>query len=581
MLDADARPFCSPDTPPQWVRPRRFRIDHVDLAVAIDLDARRVAGNVTHAVAMLPHGDAQRLVELDQHGLEILGTWIDGAAVPFSVAPGTLAIAVPPGVVAAFSLRVAFRATAPAKGMFFIPADPARGQVAMCWTQGAMEDHSHWFPCFDSPNNLSTYHFAIRHRSGLAAVANGEPAGITDHGDGWATTTYDQAKAHVLYLVNVVVGDLVAVADGTGTVPIAHWLPRGKEDGASAMFRATAFAIRWLGDYIGVPFAWSRYGHVVVHGFMWGGMENTTLTTITDRVLMDSAVQTREDVDADSLVVHELVHQWFGDLLTMKGWADIWLNESFATYLEARGTAAWKAHSAGYDAADHLALELWGNRAAYLEEDSGRYRRALVTNRYVDAYELFDRVAYEKGSLVLHYLCCYLGEERFRAALALYTRRHAHDLVETADWRQALEDATGEPLDWFFDQWVHRAGHPCLKIRWRHDPARGQLIVEVEQTQAAGPDQVFRLPTVLAWGAADGGAARIAVDLTKAKQTLVVPLATAPRWVALDPDGTIPGEWDEAGDSAQILARAGDAALGAQARARALVAVGTTVPGAT
>ncbi len=126
---------------------------------------------------------------------------------------------------------------------------------------------------------------------------------------------------------------------------------------------------------------------------------------------------------------------------------------------------------------------------------------------------------------------------------------------------------------------MHRAGHPRLKVRWRHDPARGQLIVEVEQTQAAAPDQVFRLPTALAWGAEGGGAARIAVDLTKAKETLVVALASAPRWVALDPDGTIPGEWDEDGDSAQVLARAGDAALGAQARARALVAVGSKPPG--
>ena len=113
------------------------------------------------------------------------------------------------------------------------------------------------------------------------------------------------------------------------------------------------------------------------------------------------------------------MHQWFGDLLTMKAWSDIWLNESFATYLEARGTAAWRASRGDGTEADVLALELWQNKRAYLEEDGGRYRRPLVTNRYADAYELFDRVAYEKGSLVLHHLCRLLGEQRFRAALAL------------------------------------------------------------------------------------------------------------------------------------------------------------------
>jgi aminopeptidase N len=449
----------------------------------------------------------------------------------------------------------------------------------MAWTQGAMEDHSHWFPCFDSPNNLATYRIAVRHRAGFIAAANGEPTGRVEHGDGWATTGFAQRKPHVLYLVNLAVGDFVAVDDVSGPVPITHYLPRGHEAGAPAMFRATAFAIRWLGEFIGVPFAWARYGHVVVHGFMWGGMENTTLTTITDRGLMDAGVQRAEDVDIDSLVIHELVHQWFGDLLTMKAWSDIWLNESFATYLEARCTAAWRSAQGQGTVEDILALELWGNRQAYFDEDRGRYRRPLVTNRYVDPYELFDRVAYEKGSLVLHALCRQLGEERFRAALALYTRRHAHDLVETADFRQALEDATGEPLDWFFDQWVLRAGHPRLKVAWRHDPRRGQLLVDVEQQQAAGDDQqAFRLRVDLAWGAAGGGVERQRVELLRAKETLVIACARAPRWVALDPDGDLPAEWDEDGETEQLLARLGDAGLGAQARARAAAVAGGRHP---
>jgi aminopeptidase N len=277
-------------------------------------------------------------------------------------------------------------------------------------------------------------------------------------------------------------------------------------------------------------------------------------------------------------VVHELVHQWFGDLLTMKAWSDIWLNESFATYLEARGTAAWRASQQDGREADVLALELWHNKQAYLDEDGGRYRRPLVTNRYTDAYELFDRVAYEKGSLILHHLCGLLGEERFRAALTLYTKRHAHDLVETADWRQAIEDATGEPMDWFFEQWVYRAGHPQLKVGWRHDPARAQVIIEVEQTQALTDALLcYRLPTTVAM-LVNGSVIFTPVTLTRVQDSLVLSATVAPTWVVLDPAGELPAVWEEAGSAESFIAQLGDAQLPANARARAAVVLAKRHP---
>lgn len=574
-------PFAAPDTPSRWIRPRSFRISHVALAVRIDLDARRVEGEVSHRVEFLPHG-ARTTLMLDQAGLRILAVEIDGAAVPYSTASGELAIALPSSCAEVITVKVRFIAEQPRKGLFFVAADEAVGRRAMCWTQGAMEDHRHWFPAFDDPNNLSTYAFAITHRSGLIAAANGDRVGSVAAGEGWTTTSFVQTKPHVLYLVNVVVGDFTVVEAAPATlpgrlVPIAHYLPRGQEACAVPLFRATAFAIEWLSRYVGVDYAWSRYGHAVVHRFIWGGMENTTLTTITDRVLMDAATQQAEDIDADALVIHELVHQWYGDLLTMKTWSDIWLNESFATWLEARGLAAWRAATFGEREAEALDLHLWDNRGAYFTEDSSRYRRPLVTNRYLDAYELFDRVAYEKGSLVLHHLSFVLGEDRLRAALKLYTARHAHDLVENDDFRQAIEDATGEPLDWFFQQWLHRGGHPRIHVRAKHDPGRQQLRIEVKQETVGEPGEPWRLPCALAWSVA-GSVERRTIELTKPAETLVFPCATAPLWVCVDPDGHLPAEWDEGDDAPSLLARAGDTALSAQARARAIDALAKLHP---
>ena len=567
---ADLLPFAT-TTADRWVRPRQFAVTHVDLDVTIDLAAQSVAGSVTHQVRWI--AKAQGEVVFDQHGIEIGAVQVDGQATTWVLGADDVRIAIPAQLASAatHAVRIEFRTSEPRKGLYFIT--PTADRVAMAWTQGAMEDHAHWFPCYDSPNNLSTYRIAVRHRAEFTALAGGVREGRSEHGDGWATTVHVQDRPHVLYLVNVVVGDLVGIDDPACPVPVTHWLPRGREACAPAVFRATAFAIAELGRFIGVPYPWQRYGHAVVHRFMWGGMENTTLTTITDRVLVTPEEQRREDVDSDSLVIHELVHQWFGDLLTMKGWSDIWLNESFATYLEARITARWRALLTGgaEKEADVLALELWHNRGAYLDQHGGRYQRALVTNRWDDAYELFDRVAYEQGSLVLHALCSWLGEERFAAVLKLYTTRHAHGLVETADFRRAVEDATGEPADWFFAQWVYRAGHPRLTAGWTYDTARQQVAVTIEQAEPC-----YRL--TLSIGVAGQPVQR--VEVSKPRETFIIAAATAPAWVMADPAGEVLATWDETHSPGALTALIADTSTPSHARARACGAAAKLHPAA-
>ena len=504
-----------------------MRIGHVALAITLDPTVAEVSGTVSHTCTWI--GPAESIIAFDRRGVEILAVAIDGQAVAWSCGAEDVRVAVA-GSPATFTCSLRFRTLAPRKGLYFVTPDASQGRVVMAWTQGAMEDHSWWFPCYDSPNNLSTFAVEIRHPARFTALSGGVLEQRVEHGDGWATALYKQGRPHVLYLLTVVVGDLVGVADPDASVPVTHWLPRGREQCAAAIFRATGFAMRELEREIGVQFPWQRYGHVVVHRFMWGGMENATLTTISDRVLGTAEELAREDIDCDSLVIHELVHQWFGDLLTMRGWSDIWLNESFATYLEARITARWRAATRGEREADALARELWHNRTAYLEQHASRYQRALVTTTWDDAYELFDRVAYEQGSLVLHTLCAWLGEERFRAVLTRYVTDHRHGLVETADLRRAIEDATGEPADWFLQQWVYTPGHARVVASWSHDPARGQLYVTLAQNEAPR-----RLQLVIA----AAGLPDVRCEVHGASHTIVIPTATAPAWVAVDPRGEV------------------------------------------
>jgi len=543
------------------------------LDVQLDFQRKRVSGTVTHSVDLLPHGSGERELPLDCHDIEIESVQVDGADVPWQRAPGQLLVQLPETVAGACDLRIGFAVERPGKGLYFIDADPERGRVAMCWTQGAMEDHSWWLPCFDDPNNMATYAVRVRHPKHYRALSGGVCQGREEL-DEHAVTSYQQDRPHVLYLFSLVVGEFSEHRVADAPVPVVNYVPRGREGEAACTFRATAFGIRYLSDYLEVAYPWQCYGHVAVHDFMWGGMENTSLTTIGDHLLIDDARAAREGIDADRLVLHELVHQWFGDLVTMKGWSDIWLNEGFATYLEARAYAAWRHDRGAGEPADELAAEVFDNREIYLRQERERYSRPLYADRWRDAYELFDRVAYEKGSLVLHHLCGYLGEDRFRAALARYLAQHRHGLVETADLRLACESVTGEPLDWFFEQWLHREGHPVLQTTWRYDAARQQLQVSVRQTQAGEDDgAAFRLPTILSWRSGES-VERRPVQLERPVEHLLFACERAPTWICLDPDGELPAEWDERDEAARLLARMGDPQLAVAGRARAIDQLG-------
>jgi aminopeptidase N len=278
---------------------------------------------------------------------------------------------------------------------------------------------------------------------------------------------------------------------------------------------------------LGVPYPYPRYAQVCVADFIFGGMENTSATTLTDAVLLDERAALDHDVDA--LVAHELAHQWFGDLVTCRDWGEGWLNEGFATYAE----YLWREHHEGRDAAD-LELEDWA--AAYFGEDRTRYRRTIATKLYDEPIDIFDHHLYDKGGRVLHMLRQVLGDPAFFASLARYLGKHRLGVVETRDLARAVEDATGRVLDWFFAQWVvDGAGHPELAVDLRWDPDTHQLVARVDQTQRVeGATPLFRLPTSLRVRV--GGRDRdLPIELRDAHHVFHLPLPEAPSAVIFDP----------------------------------------------
>jgi aminopeptidase N len=337
------------------------------------------------------------------------------------------------------------------------------------------------------------------------------------------------------YLVTLVVGHFDVVEDRPAkangrTVPVVYYVPKGERESAKRAFGETPRMIELFGRLTGTPFPWSRYSQVVVKDFIFGGMENTTATTMYEHVLFDEKAAV--DVTSNDLVAHELAHHWFGDYVTCRDWSHAWLNEGFATYLE------------HIEREDRLGLDeyeygVMGDMQAYLGEAGGRYMRAIVCRDYEEPIDLFDRHLYEKGGLVLHMLRRELGDPTFWSGVKLYLKRHGNGLAETNDLVRALEDVSGRSLERFFDQWVFRPGHPTLKVQVTWDA--GQLSVKVKQTQKPGEVPVFAFLLEVAVGTKAGKTLRFEKWVDSDTDALVVPVAERPAWVAFDPSFRVVG----------------------------------------
>jgi aminopeptidase N len=264
-------------------------------------------------------------------------------------------------------------------------------------------------------------------------------------------------------------------------------------------------------------------------------MENTSATSMTDDALQDE-IQALER-DYDGLVAHELAHQWFGDLLTCKDWSHLWLNEGFASYFD----LLFVEHARGDD---EFRLQTRDELRSYLGSDR-RYRRPIVEARYSSPTDLFDGMAYAKAGATLHMLRGLLGDEGWWKAIRAYVADNKFQVVETDDFRKAVEKATGKDLKWFFDQWLHKAGHPELKVRWRYEPEDRTVRLKVEQVQKLDAQTpLFRLPTAIEITDAPGRSRTIPIVVDGSTHEFVIPAETRPQMVLVDPQGWLIKEID-------------------------------------
>jgi len=365
---------------------------------------------------------------------------------------------------------------------FILPRadDPTRPRQA--WTQGEAESNHFWFACVDHPNDFVTTEIVGTVEKPLTIISNGELISTKENSDGTRTFDWKMDAPHATYLTSVVVGEYKPVAGEYAGIPVLTYVyPNEFAEGTVTAARLPEM-VKFFSEKTGVKYPYAKYAQTMARDF-GGGMENSSATTQTDNMIHDA--RTELDQTSDSLESHELAHQWFGDYLTCRSWSDIWLNESFATYFQ----AMWDEHHLGHD--DFLYSDVKSNQDQYLGAWTRGLRRPIVTKHYTSPDAVFDTYAYPRGGAVLHMLRTFLGEDNWWRSLNHYLTKYAHQPVETAQLRIAIEETTGQPMDWFFDEWVYKMGHPIFRVSQSYDQTKKELTLSVRQEQKPDPDSQY------------------------------------------------------------------------------------------
>jgi len=371
------------------------------------------------------------------------------------------------------------------QGLFFRNADKSNpAKMRQIFTQGETEQSSCWFPTIDSPNERTSQEVFITIEDDLVSLSNGKLVRRIDNGDGTHTDHWSQAQHHAPYLFAMAIGEFSVVKDEiwNGKI-IDYYVAPEYKDYAKDIFKNTREILTFYSNIFGVEYPWDKYSQVIADDFVTGAMENTSAVIffeglhMTDRELLDS--------NYEPIIAHEAAHHWFGDYVTCESWANIALNESFATYAE----IIWERHKYGNDAGHYMVMD-------YLESymaDADDNPKKIIRYSYEHPDDLFDSHSYEKGGHVLYMLHNYLGDDAFYEAVTLYLKRHAYRTVEIHDLRMAFEEVCGEDLNWYFDQWFFKAGYPELDVTY--DINELQTTVNITQSQENGV--TYRLPLAL------------------------------------------------------------------------------------
>ena len=514
-------------------RERVVDFDRMDVAVSFRPAEGIVAGRVVHTFRVLRES-VDSLV-FDAVKIRIKQATLNGEPARIAQTDSTVVVFCEPALKWDSTGTIAFTYEAtPQKGLYFIGWDDPSGRMRkQIWTQGQAFDNRYWIPMYDEMNDKMLTSVAITVDSTYTAISNGVLVNTVANTNGTKTWSYAITKPHSTYLVMLAVGEFdKTVKYGKNGVPIELYSYPDRPDQIEPTYKMTVEAMDFLDKELGVIYPWSVYRQVPVADFIYGAMENTTATIFGDFYMANE----REWLDRSYVRtnVHELTHQWFGDLITGRSRKSLWLQESFATFYP------------------HLLLQETDGEDAYEWSRREMQNEALKAGR-VDRKPIVHPNAggsryYPKGACVIDMMRSQFGEESVRRVITHYLNKHAFGSVETNDLYLAFQDALGLAPDWFFDQWLYKGGEPAFLVESSRSIS-GNLEGDISTTtveilQIHAVDQLtgyFRMPVDIDVFYTDGTSNRQNVEIKSQYTRVSIPNPDNKivAFVLFDPGSTI------------------------------------------
>lgn len=382
---------------------------------------------------------------------------------------------------------VEYHAENPKRGLYF--DDKTDEHPQMVTTVSWPENAHHWLPCYDYPNDKVTHEFIITVKDTFKVLGNGRLVRVLeDKLGGTKTYHWSQDLPHSTYLFLLAIGPYAVIEDALGDLPVNYWVYEDGVENARWIFEKTPYMIEFFNKIYGYEYPWAKYDQVISPR-MGGGAENTSATLLGQDVVHDRKAE--KDFSWDRIIAHEIAHQWWGDLITLRSWEHTWMNESFGTYSDHMYTRYDKGKDEG-------AYDLLQKKNAYLNEAHNRYMRPIVFDLYEQPQQNFDSHTYPKGAAVLHMLRFILGDEPFFRTLKHFLHKHEFQAVDTHDFMKAVKEATGQNMDWFFEQYIFAPGHPVFDVSYVWDEEGGKVELTVRQVQDTSKGvPIYKIPVII------------------------------------------------------------------------------------
>jgi len=523
-----AAPRARADRP--YAPSRDYDLQNVRTHLWFDVAHRAIRGEVTETVSMLRDGVSK--LSFDSTGLDISNVTVDGVTAPYTVTADQLLVSLahPADRGARFDVLIRYSGH-PKKGIFFILPDKNYPRLPEeIWTQGEAEDTHAYIPIYDYPNDRTTSEMILTVPASWTTVSNGQLISVQTNPGGMKTWDWKDSQPLSTYLISAVAGDFVERDDSWNGVLLRYLVPRGDQADISPTFGDTKAMLELFSSKLGVPYPWPQYAQTSVDDFTEGGMENTSAATLSTSDLIDPQLASEYRIGDEIVNSHELSHQWFGDLVTCKDWANLWLNEGFATFFE----NYWLEHKNGADAA---AYEYWTEQNRWFREKR-LFPVPILTRNFDDSTE-YDGNTYQKAGWVLKMLREKLGDDSFFAALHHYLEVNRGQNVVSADLQKAIEQQTSVNVDRFFHQWIYRAGAPEFNVSYTYDSAMHEVKLDVKQTQhLEGLVRLFDVPIDIEIDTR-AGRKTYSEEINQSEQTFTLPSDAQPLMVLFDPGDKI------------------------------------------